>query len=1436
MTDRWVVPWLMLLVDGSIRWGIVLAALAAWFALRPPKRAATRHLLCISALAAGVILPFTPRWGVAVPSWYVPSPTAVEVPPEPTAPRPSPEPEASTRTVVEAASDAPHSPPREPGSLPAPPVIQAPPRNAAPIDYGRIVALAAAVAWAVIVVVLMARLAGGALVLARLRRGAVDGDEDARRLVDECRGRLGTRRPLRFAMHPGVASPVVLGGFRPLILAPTDWAEWPEPQRRACLLHELAHLARYDDWSKLAQELIRVPFFFHPLALWLFARLDRERELLCDEAVVALGTDPSSLVRLLVDLAKRRSRLSPAARPALLPFLDRRTVLVRIERLMEDDMPRTLSRPSLVRSLLFGSISLAACLAIGGFYISGEAKPTEEPNVTVKTRRPAAKKVTAPQGLSFISGKAVDMAAVVKSPGLVLDPEGNPVPGARYATGFLDPGSEGVGSGDVDDEGRFNPRAKESDVLALVWKDGVGAAAFVLKKNDPIDFRVHLSPPLSRRAVIVDANGAPIAGGKVRVTALRVASLKTKPGEAANLPDDLIPTPNMLARYDGSEWQYFKATTGDDGAFTLSLPTAVKGVKLEVEAPNGRVLRVGPGPEAGAGDRFVLDSPDDSPRLFATPAARIKGRVVTKMPDVKIPGLYVYYKRSVSAAQSDPTTNPGGYREIKADGEFVFDGLDAGTVDLALLGLGSNDEWTYRPAKGIKLEDDETAEVTFDLIPGVEIEGMVAARGTGEPVEGATLNVFGSVAPDAARPWSLVTTSAGGKYYCRLPAGEGHLAILELPSGFERLPDGGSTLSLAIPEGVDFFDAPRIEVLGEPTVHGRIVDATGSPIAGVRLFGVFESGNVQEFGQPTGAKALETDAQGAFRLPPSSADFVKVGEPVRLSVGMGGAGTEEGFEAVAIPLNDGSVVAQLPLVGKPPGGVEGPLDVVPGELAALVVDSEGRPVENADVSARGTSASGRDMVVKKTNTDARGVFRLVLEGLAKPPRGPLVVVEISKPGKTPGRFLQQPLGRSGWVVVLSDATYIEGKATTPDGKPVAGALVRANCGPKRAGWGYWHHDFWTEAKTDEDGHYRLYTPSDVYDVQVRVPGVGRALSPRQTLAPGEGKRLDLALAPGTTFRARLVDATTGAPLPGIRLSSWRYPDVEARSDDKGEVTVPDMQPGDFMFVVDAPGYARTWSDQAAKQSSRRYVDVRYGGWQNNTGKGVEFEMQPGMPMATILLERAVTLSGRVVDPDGKPFAGANVALNLIVPDGKGRSYDGHTIYESKVKSGGDGTFRIAVGASNDAKYNLVAHDGEEHERRTWASGVLPSMQTKPGDVIDGLEIRLNRPATIRGRIVYHDGVPAPGHSIRASSADRLDNQSHAHFVENGRDGVFELNFLRPGEQVLEVNPFTSGGIGIVIDRATKTVTVGPGEVKEGVELRIRSPRHPGTDRKAAQGN
>ena len=154
-------------------------------------------------------------------------------------------------------------------------------------------------------------------------------------------------RPVRIAVHPAVVSPAVVGGLRPVVLVPPDWIDWPEAHRRACLLHELAHLARYDDWAKLAQELAPRPLLLPPLGP-LAALPARPR---AGAPLRRGGRGPG----LAIPSSTRVSCSTwPAAGPAAprhlsfrhgwLPFLDRRTVEVRIERLLEDDMLSTLSR------------------------------------------------------------------------------------------------------------------------------------------------------------------------------------------------------------------------------------------------------------------------------------------------------------------------------------------------------------------------------------------------------------------------------------------------------------------------------------------------------------------------------------------------------------------------------------------------------------------------------------------------------------------------------------------------------------------------------------------------------------------------------------------------------------------------------------------------------------------------------------------------------------------------------------------------------------------------------------------------------------------------------------------------------------------------------------------------------------------------------------
>src|SRR5207245_11467889 len=97
-----------------------------------------------------------------------------------------------------------------------------------------------------------------------LRRTAVPVQGNAFQVFQACAARLASRRKASFASHAAVCSPIMLGLHRPIILVPPSWSELPEHAQRASLLHELAHLARYDDWLALALELVRMVFFFHP--------------------------------------------------------------------------------------------------------------------------------------------------------------------------------------------------------------------------------------------------------------------------------------------------------------------------------------------------------------------------------------------------------------------------------------------------------------------------------------------------------------------------------------------------------------------------------------------------------------------------------------------------------------------------------------------------------------------------------------------------------------------------------------------------------------------------------------------------------------------------------------------------------------------------------------------------------------------------------------------------------------------------------------------------------------------------------------------------------------------------------------------------------------------------------------------------------------------
>jgi beta-lactamase regulating signal transducer with metallopeptidase domain len=159
--------------------------------------------------------------------------------------------------------------------------------------------------WIAIAVLGLARVAVGIWQVRQIRRNCTEVppaelDPELRVLLAE------SRRPVRLLTSENVRVPAALGFRHPAIVLPA-WAlrELTPAELRPILIHELAHLRRHDDWTNLFQKAVRAIFFFHPAVWWIDARLSLEREMACDDAVVAATGNPRAYAGCLIDLLEK---------------------------------------------------------------------------------------------------------------------------------------------------------------------------------------------------------------------------------------------------------------------------------------------------------------------------------------------------------------------------------------------------------------------------------------------------------------------------------------------------------------------------------------------------------------------------------------------------------------------------------------------------------------------------------------------------------------------------------------------------------------------------------------------------------------------------------------------------------------------------------------------------------------------------------------------------------------------------------------------------------------------------------------------------------------------------------------------------------------------------------------------------------------------------
>ncbi len=190
----------------------------------------------------------------------------------------------------------------EPGSSferELPPVTRSGSQPASSISWP-IVALAV---WSTGFFLLLLRVLLSHRTLASLVRRAGGADDEWHILVNQVRRQLGVRRSVAVKMTDAVEVPAIVGVFRPTLLLSPDVDELDPLDRRDVVLHELAHVARWDGLAQLVCQVSCAAYWFIPLAWHGAGRAALLRERACDDVVLNAGSRASSYARNLLHLA-----------------------------------------------------------------------------------------------------------------------------------------------------------------------------------------------------------------------------------------------------------------------------------------------------------------------------------------------------------------------------------------------------------------------------------------------------------------------------------------------------------------------------------------------------------------------------------------------------------------------------------------------------------------------------------------------------------------------------------------------------------------------------------------------------------------------------------------------------------------------------------------------------------------------------------------------------------------------------------------------------------------------------------------------------------------------------------------------------------------------------------------------------------------------------
>lgn len=163
---------------------------------------------------------------------------------------------------------------------------------------------AASIAYLILLLIPTARLFQNWRFLRKLRRSHLHKAPVQYRLfVQKVSSHLGLHRPVRVFLSGLVSSPVTIGFWKPLILLPiASFNHLTVRQAEAILLHELAHIRRFDFLINIGITVTQTLLYFNPFVRLFVQVAENSREASCDNLVLQFDYDRVAYASALLQL------------------------------------------------------------------------------------------------------------------------------------------------------------------------------------------------------------------------------------------------------------------------------------------------------------------------------------------------------------------------------------------------------------------------------------------------------------------------------------------------------------------------------------------------------------------------------------------------------------------------------------------------------------------------------------------------------------------------------------------------------------------------------------------------------------------------------------------------------------------------------------------------------------------------------------------------------------------------------------------------------------------------------------------------------------------------------------------------------------------------------------------------------------------------------